>query len=232
MSTSLSNTVVRLVCACVGVVLVVAAALDYWVVNARVNDIADARLAQSARIINRLADLTADENKLRIPADALPGNSDAQKVLPHSSDAQIGFEIWSNANVLIAGSDVIRGMALDAAPPGFADISIKGRHWRIFTLLGDEGRWVRVGESYENRNAIDHILLFSGLSSLLVIPLLAFLMRGAVWTSIRPLKRLSEQLTAWRPHQLEPIGGDVPSELAPVVASINTLLRRVNQAKP
>ena len=230
MSGSLGNTVVRRVCACVGVVLVLAAALDYWIVNARVNDMADARLAQSARIINRLVDLSPDGKALRIPSGALPEISG--RLLPHSSESQLGFEIWSNANALVASSDVIRGMALDAAPPGFADVLIENRRWRLFTLLGDEGRWVRVGESYDNRNAIDHILLFSGLSSLLVIPLLGFLMQGAVWTSIRPVKRLAEQLAAWRPHQLEPIGGDVPSELVPIVASINTLLRRVNQTRP
>jgi hypothetical protein len=196
MSASFIRTVVRLVCGCLGIVLILAATLDYWVVATRVRDVADARLAQSARIINRLVDLTPNDQMLRMPPDALLTGSDARRLLPRSSDLQIGFEIWSKANVLIASSDVIRGMALDAAPPGFADISIKDHRWRIFTLLGDEGRWVRVGESYENRNEIDHVLLFLGLSSLLIVLALAFLMRDVVWTSAYPLRRLGEQLTA------------------------------------
>jgi hypothetical protein len=64
----------------------------------------------------------------------------------------------------------------------------------------------------------------------MAVPILALLMRVAVGRSVRPINRLAEQVAAWRPHQAEPIGGDIPCELVPVVASINSLLRRVNQA--
>lgn len=194
MSASFIRTVVQRVCLGFGIVLLGAATIDYWVVTVRVNEAADERLVQSARMINQLANLSPDHQALQIAPDALPATSDARKLLTHSSDSQTGFEIWSNANVLIAGSDVIGGTALDAAPPGFADVSIRDHRWRIFTFLGDEGRWVRVGESYKSRYAINHYLLFSGLSSLLMIPLLAFLMRDGIRTSILPLRSLGNPL--------------------------------------
>jgi hypothetical protein len=194
MSASFIRTVVQRVCLGFGIVLLGAATIDYWVVTVRVNAAADERLVQSARLINQLANLSPDRQALQVPPDVSPTTSDIRKLQNHSADSQTGFEIWSNANVLIAGSEVIGGTALDAAPPGFADVSIRDHRWRIFTFLGDEGRWVRVGESYKNRHAIHDYLLFSGLSSLLMVPLLAFLMREGIRTSIMPLRSLGNPL--------------------------------------
>ena len=188
MSASFVKAVIQRVCVGVGAVLLLAATVDYWVVTARVNDEADERLAQSARMINQLAEIAPDHQGPRIPSTATPANPNARELLTRLSDPQIGFEIGDSANSQITGSDVIRGTARDAAPPGFADISIQARRWRIFTLFDAEGRWVRVGESYENRDAISHFLLFLGLCSLLLIPVMAFLMREIVWTSIYPIK--------------------------------------------
>ncbi len=178
MSAAFIRTVIQRVCIGVGAVLLLAVAFDYEVVTVRVNKEADERLAQNARMISQLAGLNAE----RSATGTSSVNSPARDVAARSSDAKIGFEIWSNANVPIAGSDAIGGIGLDAVPAGFADVSIKDHRWRLFTLLGDEGRWVRVGESYENRDSIDHLILFCAFSSLLVFCLLAFFARGVVST--------------------------------------------------
>ena len=225
MSTSLNARTVRIVSCCAGGFFLVFALSSYVLARYQIASFADAQLVDNARIVSALADLA--------PNDQAIGEQAAEArsfiVRAHDRSPTVGFQIWSRSNRLVASTDALRTLPLDATPVGLVTTTVDGARWRIYTLLGDKGRWVRVGERAEELASTFRALLVSALSSLIAVPMLVLLLRAAVGRSVRPIGRLAEQVAAWRPHQREPIGGDMPRELVPIVASINGLLRRINQ---
>jgi two-component system sensor histidine kinase QseC len=199
-----------------------------------VDELSDARLAQSARTITLLAsDSSATWVTSDTPIDVenwRGARGDPEfTVHGHNYEAQIGFQYWGSDNRLHLTSHNLRDVALEAAPAGFSDITIAGRHWRVFTLFGADRDWVRVAERYDSRREIARALALENAVPLLIgLPLLAVLTGFAVRRGLKPLRQLAEHLAARRPDHVGPIGfADIPLEVEPLVMSLNGLLRRV-----
>ena len=119
------------------------------------------------------------------------------------------------------------------ATSGFVDTDIDGAAWRVFTLGSDDGRWrVAVGQMLEERDEVLWDLLGSqALPVLLALPLLLLAMAWAVRRALRPLDALRLDLQGRSPMDLRPLdASDAPGELTPLLASMNALLARIDQA--
>jgi two-component system sensor histidine kinase QseC len=216
------------VLAAIGALLVPLVMASYRFMMGEMEELGDARLAQNARTLGAL--VSGDMRRPgRFPAaPAAPATIERTAGTPgHSYEEQVGFQYWATDNALLLASDNFRGVALDAAPSGFADIRIDRRRWRVFTLLVD-GHWVRAGERYDSRREIAHALAVQAITPVLVgLPLLAMLVGWAVHGGLAPLRWLTEQLARRRPDQTEPMGGNLPDELQPVVLALNGLVQRL-----
>lgn len=225
MADSLSESTGRIAYLLVGGFFLLFALLGYALALFQINRICDAQLAENARMVAALADLDPEDDAVK------RGAADTLRIMrARGTEAEIGLQVWGRGNVLIVASASLRSLALDDAPVGLAKRSVDGEPWRIYTLLSDNGRWIRVGERSKGLVDTDRTLLATAFSSLLAVPLIALLMWRAVGRSIASLNRVAEQIAAWRPHMSEPIGGDIPHELVPMVTSVNNLLRRVSEA--
>src|SRR5690606_21907048 len=70
------------------------------------------------------------------------------------------------------------------------------------------------------------------LPAALMVPLLAFLIWASVGRGLRPLRRLAHGLEARGPEDLSPVSvGSPPSEIRPVVESLNGLFGKVAAAR-
>ncbi len=114
---------------------------------------------------------------------------------------------------------------------GFSTVLLQDRsEWRVFATQGNEGDvQVFVGEQ---TNARDDILwaVIRGLLMPLVyaFPLLGLLVWWAVRNGLAPLRHLSSVLAERQPKALEPVVlNNMPSEMAPVVQSLNALFERI-----
>lgn len=238
---SLNARISALVLASIALVLLPFAFLTYAKMMEEVDELSDARLAQSARTIDLLtldaASRTLDADAGAIVADTPIEVENWQGVRGgpvltahgHKYETQIGFQCWTAGNRLRLTSHNLRDVPLDAAPAGFADIAIAGRRWRVFTLLGADRSWVRVAERYDSRREIARALALENAVPLVIgVPLLAFLAGAAVRRGLRPLRELAERLTARRPDEAGPVGfAGIPREVEPVVTSLNVMLRRL-----
>jgi two-component system sensor histidine kinase QseC len=120
-----------------------------------------------------------------------------------------------------------------SAVPGFASVVIEGEPWRVYTLVSPDGVWrVAVGQMSEERDELLWDLLASqALPGLLALPLLLFAMAWAVQRALRPLDALSADLQARTATDLQPVDARAaPGELQPLLAAMNALLARVDQA--
>ena len=231
---SLNGRISLLVLAALTVLLIPFGILSYLKTMEEVDELGDARLAQSARTITLLAG-EADSRWAKAGAPIEVENWRGARGDPeftvhgHKYEAQIGFQYWGSDNRLHLTSHNLRDVALEASPAGFADITIDGRHWRVFTLLGADRDWVRVAERYDSRREIGRALALENAVPLLIgLPLLAILTGFAVRRGLKPLRQLAEHLAARRPDHVGPIGfADIPLEVEPLVMSLNGLLRRV-----
>ncbi len=110
--------------------------------------------------------------------------------------------------------------------PGF-------RQTTTYRLYSDEALRgtvrITVAEPLAHRASVAReIQMGLGLPLLLVVPLALLSIVFAVKASLAPLRRFGERLDARNARDLSPVpGGDIPSEIAPVAATLNRLLARL-----
>lgn len=233
--TSLRRRVVALVLTAIGALFVPLAIGSYLFMMEEVDELFDARLAQNAKTLVAF-DVVATPEKQEMPAVTVPSSQPRSErhslvVRGHPYENQIGFQIWNDSNELLMTTADLADVAIDAAPAGFADVTLNNRRWRMFTMLGDDHRWIRVGERYDSRREIGRALAIEAVIPIAIaFPLLALLVGAAVHRGLQPLRRLAEQLSTRRSDDPSPIGGNYfDKELYPVVGSLNGLLRRLQQ---
>ena len=142
------------------------------------------------------------------------------------------FRIWDSGRIVMQ-SDT--GPAVTAPPrqDGFEDVVDGRKKWRIYTLhVPRQGIAVQVGERLGIRGA-----LVRGITLELALPLLLLLPAAAllIWLSLNDglvqLRRLIAQLAQRTSRDLSPLEAKAwPSDLSPLVVSINQLLERMDRS--
>ena len=123
-------------------------------------------------------------------------------------------------------------LPMSAETRGFSTVELANSHtWRVFATQGGESDvQVFVGEETSTRDDILWAVLQGVLlPMLLALPLLGLLLWWAVRHGLAPLRHLSQVLAARQAQALEPVVlQDVPSEIQPVVQSLNALFERID----
>lgn len=115
--------------------------------------------------------------------------------------------------------------------PGFSELQIAGRRWRVYTASSPQRR-VQVAQSRDFRQREKfRQALKAGLPLALLVPLSALLLWLAVRRSLRPLQQVARAAAERDERNLAPLPLQrVPEEVRPLVLSINTLLARLGEA--
>ena len=232
--TSLRSRIRRLVLVSLALIMLPLVAVGYFLTMEEVDELFEARLAQSARTISALAvegGAVAPEKMVEI-ASWQEDYGSPPAVRGHRYETQVGFQYWTSANTLALATTNFRDVPLDAAPAGYADIKVGKRHWRVFTLLDAKQHWIRVGERYDSRREIGRAMAVEAIAPFLIgLPILALVVGWAVRRGLEPLDELADRLASRKADSIEPIGvRDLPTEMVPVVASLNDLLTRLGTA--
>jgi two-component system sensor histidine kinase QseC len=221
----------------IGAVLVPLGVISYRKTVQEFDEMGDARLVQSTRTIDVLAENAGlRRTTTAAPLDVLvwrsPFTEHTVTNRGHAYEIRLGFQYWNQDHRLKLTSDNFQTMSLAAAPSGFADIMLPDGRWRVFTLHESDEDIVRVGERYDSRDSIARDLVWEHLIPMLVaLPILALLVGWAVRRALRPLDSLSSDLATRQPDEARPIVlPEAPRELEPVLASLNGLVDRVHAA--
>jgi signal transduction histidine kinase len=184
--------------------------------------------------------LTLSEAAVRVLAHGEPAGLAG---LAASIDADVALDGFPAGFLAFRVTDAQgRGVArggeapdVDADPAvaeGFADTRLGGHAFRLLRRwTPDRAYRIDVTQSIASRERTFDAVMFSGdgLRPLLVgVPLLLLPVWLAVHTGLRPLRRLSRELAARPPSDLQPLA--VPAEyreLAPVVTELNATLARL-----
>ena len=211
------------------------------------DEIFDAQLAQTAKLLLAQADHDIEDLQDRRDGVASEVRSD-----DHKYERKLVFQVWDNRGDLLVRSEEAPAEALSPAyaaagphaaddhphpggtPRGrFDDVESGGHRWRVFSHWNESGEvLVQVGEHADVRRELAAHIALRLLGPLaFTLPLLGILIWLAVGEGLAPLRRIGEEVASRAPDNLAPLeAGAVPTEIAPLVASLNTLLHRLDDA--
>ncbi len=211
-----------------GIVWLSAIAWIYLSTKAEVERVLDARLTEAARMVSSL--ITSQEIAIR-KAGGVP----AMVAVPHVSyDRQLSCQIWGFDGTLVGRSESAPGQPLTAAKSGFSETTIDGETWRVYAVANPElGIRVLVGDNlYVRDRLVADVIRGLAFPALLILPVLAALLWLSVGKGLAPLAAIASALGVRRASDLSALpDNDSPSEIKPVIRSLNGLFARVSTAR-
>lgn len=230
--------------------------ISYWSYqDARheVEELFDAQLAQTARLLAGLVGRDMAEHEREVvqtmldEALALQTLRGGPAALPlgHRYEGKLAFQVFDEQGRLMLHSasapHTLFSSLLAEVSAALADERLIGYHlleleplrWRVFVLHDRaDRRWILVGEREDVRGELaGKIAKRSLMSDLFGLPLLALLVWLAISCGLRPLERMVALIKARDPNNLAPLFllAPLPRELEPVVAALNRLLLQLTQ---
>lgn len=214
----------RLLVLLLGVTLLVwggATVLSLVEAHHEIDELYDAQLARSARILLAQIGDEPDEVEIEYGGDI------------HKYERKIVFQVWDAAGQLVLRSANAPATPLAARHAGFSDAQIEGREWRVFSHFGHAQRLlIQVGERHDVRDELTEGVVSRLLAPLLVAaPLLALLVWLSIGKGLAPLARVAAEVATREPQRLDPLDvGETPTEIRPLIDSLNSLLHRLDSA--
>jgi two-component system sensor histidine kinase QseC len=213
-------------------VLGAAAWLSYAGSEEEAQELFDARLATSARVLEVLVARQVEKATVAAPiVIELPGpleaaSHDEPGPLGHYYETKIAFQVMDSGGRLLARSASAPDVAFAPLDAGFTTRPFGGQDWRA----GEA--WVQVAERDDVRGELAEKLAFAAAAPLLAgIPLLLVLLSLVIRQGLAPLAALARQVAARRPGSIAPFTlARNPEEVAPLVEALNGLVARVRDA--
>jgi two-component system OmpR family sensor kinase len=145
-------------------------------------------------------------------------------------EEEVVIQVWDQTGRLSYASTATHVLPA-AARPGYATLTSNNDTWRVY-LAERDGDRVQVAQSVSAREELAaRLALRSLLPFLTMLPMLGVLIYAVVGRSLRPLARLAQALGQRSPRDLQPLTErDQPPELRPVVAAMDDLLLRLDNA--
>lgn len=201
--------------------------LSYQDARHELDEIFDAQLAGSARML--LAQATHELNE----AGEEPSDLEAE-LQHHPYERHVTFQIWSEeGELLFRSSPSTPQEPLSLLDQGFSSRELNGEPWRIFARWDRHHRLqIHLGQKEHVRQELATAVTRHVWLPLMVgLPLLGLFTWLGLGVGLRPLARLTGEITRRSPDRLEPlVTGPLPPELSPVVEALNALLARLQRA--
>lgn len=204
----------------------------YVELREEVDELADARMEQSARTLQlldlkRLAALAGDDER----AD---DDKHGKHKEEHASDDEharyVDFQVWSSEGTLLLRAPGAPDAAFDPKE-GHTTVELDNGSWRSYAIRNARHDYlVRVFEPVETRSRlVNKIGLRMGLLLLLALPVLALLVWISIGRGLAPLNALSRAIASRGAGNLQPLALErIPAEVQPLVDSLNKLLSRLS----
>ncbi len=148
-----------------------------------------------------------------------------------SSTGELVFQVLADAETVINASQRAPEVAMAPLREGFHETNFSGFRWRVFctyNTLG--GNWIMVAERLDLRYEIaERVIMESVVPIVASLPLIGFIIWFIVGHGLKLLRELTRELHSKRDDDLSRLSiVEPPTELAPVIDAVNTLLSRLD----
>lgn len=162
----------------------------------------------------------------------------AFSMLSTASDDRIFYALYQDDTFLSGYRDLAPPSGAETSESSYQSVSFKGEPVRLVTasrtLIGIDKRveiWVALAQTQDALSGtLDQISRTAALFGAGFFALATLLSFWAASTTIGQLKRLTHSVTRRGPQDLSPFEKPVPAEMAPLVASLNSLMGRLNHS--
>ncbi len=206
-----------------GIGWVVAAWFTYAEARYEIDEMFDAQLAQSARVL-----LGTMRHHLQERAE----HGDDEIESSHAYEQKLIFQVWDQDGLQMRSATAPL-TALAKSEPGYSEVVLNGQSWRVFTRWEKHHEFmIQVAEPTAAREELArHIAFKVLLPTLVILPISALLIWLAVGAGLRPLKLLKQEVKQRTAERLEPVNmAGVPDEVVPLTQALNDLFARLQRA--
>lgn len=217
--------------------------LSYRQAVIEVEELFDAQLAQSARVL--VATLSTrpllpggTENDTVVfpvwhsPVSAVDDDVRDVAAAGHKYESRLVFQLWEGAGErLLMRSENAPLRPLATFADGYAETALDGERFQVFSLARD-GLWLQVAQDdYMRAELAEDIALADIWPHLAGIPLMAILILLVVTRGLRPLAMLRRAIAGRDADNLQPVRVSPASEeLQPIMDELNGLLTRLGES--
>ena len=206
---------------------------NYFDTRKEIQDLMDAELAQSARVLLEISAHELYEQLAYESQRESSGVSEHINTQVHKYQQEIDFQIWTASGRLAVRSEYAPTDVLIDKDEVFGDRVVNGEKWRVYSA-SDEHNTIRVqvGQPYAQRDSLSNSISVRLITSFgIILPLLAVLIFVTVGHAMQPLKTIAKQIENRRFDNLQPVDTvHVPSEALPMVSALNSLFKRLQNA--
>lgn len=223
---SIKQRLSRSLIALVAIFWIVGVAVAGFAVRQEITEVFDSALRQTG---GELVPVALDEYRRKVSGQGDPRPYQARSPSFSASRSHVHYLLRDRNGAVVLGSTGAPAQLSIPLKRGFYDWG----DYRYYTdFLSNEGLWFVIGHELQERREAA-MGLWLGLSSPLIalLPIAVF----AVWRTVdrmtKPISRVSQELEARGGSDLKPIDTTgLPSELTPVIESVNTLMTRLKAA--
>lgn len=210
------------------------AVMVYYDTLHEVDELFDASLVQTAKVLNGLISRKAlEQNKQHLIDSLLAKDTNLIIDKHHPYEKKLYFQIWDKTG-LVVKSKLAPDIAFGHLEAGFHKIETDKDSWLSFAMYSQhDDWWLVVGERHDIRGelALDivkaHVLPITVFIPLLLLVVSIVLIRG-----FSPLNFLRQEISQRKYKQLTQIdNSQSPEEVAALVDSLNELLIRLQKAQ-
>jgi two-component system sensor histidine kinase QseC len=224
---SLRARLLGMLLAATSLVWLAAAWWSYGDARHEAEELLDAQLAQSARLLMaQTRHELVDEGAQHLTAFSFldePGLHPYQQSLQFRIENDQGRTLLSSAKP----PPVLAGQA-----PGYADVFVNGQGWRVL-MIDDKATRLRVevAQSLTIREELaQKVAIRLALPVMLALPLLGGLIYLVIGRALRPLNELANKVKARTSANLTPVEArELPREVQPLALALNRLLSRLSR---
>jgi len=214
----------------------------YFDARHEIEELFDAQLAQSARVLLAMSEHELAEQQAYRKLTGGAGLTESVQIAyadedkdgdGHEYEDKLAFQVWTSDDQLALHSANAPTQPLSGQASGFSQQRIGESLWRVFTLHGESsGIRVLVAQSLDIRGELIGAIITRLLTPVLLsLPVLALLIGYGIDRALRPLLRLADNVRHLEPDQLKPLPlGETPEESRPLVESLNQLFARLQYA--
>ncbi len=207
------------------------AATSIYSARKEVQELFDAHLAHSARVLHaillhELSEVEAAglDNRSIVLDTSVPG---------HFYEGKFFFTVRDDQGEARYRSLQAPDLQIQPQVSGFTDIADSRQQWRVYILRDKVLNFsIEVAQSHELRNQLIWKIAQQVIWPFaIVIPILLLSIWIGAGRSLRPLKTVADEVRDRNPNNLEEIDlAKLPTEIAPLFISLNSLLGRLDKA--
>lgn len=237
--TSLRRLLVVALLATSAVAAAISAAISFRVSLIEANELFDAKLAQSARVLQALVGHNLDSHAAQpvatvinvLELDIEGEGEDLATAEGHAYESKVAFQVYTESGRLLLRSETAPDTPMAKLRRGFGRHQIGDAHWRTFVLFGDDDHWYQVAERDDIRGELARgIAASTALPPLLALPVMALLILVVVGWGTRSIADVAQAVEQRPADRLDPIDvAAAPREIAGLIQALNRLFVRVRE---